>query len=160
VSSVTVFTALLIAPSSSGLSFVHGLTSLWAAGHLTQPPTLLTAVNLESTHFYILSTDQSTFFKLICWVRHRPPVPAVSWWRPLKWVYPLQPSIRSAGQSFFSFLRCCCSSRGCNMGLLWFPSLSWWFILFPWMTSLMIGTFRSSCRVWLVTYQVCFAEFW
>jgi hypothetical protein len=57
---------------------------------------------------------------------------------------PPQPSIRSAGQSFFSLLLCCCSSRGCNMGLLWFPSLLWWFILFSWMTSLMNGTFRSS----------------
>jgi hypothetical protein len=91
----------------------------------------------------------------LCWVRHRPPVPIVSWWGPHQWVNPLQPSVGSAGQSFFSLLLCCCS-RGCNMGLLWFPSLSWWFILFPWMTSLMDGTFRSSCRVWLVTCQGAF----
>jgi hypothetical protein len=75
----------------------------------------------------------------LCWVRHRPPVPIVSWWGPLQWVNPLQPSIRSAGQSFISLL-CCCSSSGCNIGLLWFPSLSWWFILFSLMTSLMNGT--------------------
>jgi hypothetical protein len=58
----------------------------------------------------------------MCWVRHRPPVPIMSWWGPLQWVIPLQPSIRSAGQSFFSLiLCCCCSSSGCNIGLLWFP---------------------------------------
>jgi hypothetical protein len=34
----------------------------------------------------------------LCWVRHRPPVFTVSWWGPLQWVNPLQPSIRSAGQ--------------------------------------------------------------
>jgi hypothetical protein len=92
----------------------------------------------------------------MCWVRHCPPVPIMSWWGSLQWVNPLQPSIRSAGQNFFSLLLCCCSSSGCNMGLLWFPSLSWWFILFSWMTSFMNGTFRSSCRVWLVTYQGAF----
>jgi hypothetical protein len=48
----------------------------------------------------------------MCWVRHRPPVPIVSWWGSVQWVNPLQPSIRSAGQS------CCCSSSGCNMGLV------------------------------------------
>jgi hypothetical protein len=154
----------------------------------------------------------------MCWVRHRPPVLIVLWWGSLQWVKRLQPSIRSAGQSFFSLLLRCYSSRGCNMGLLWrmmfsgmlrrvalvitevseelsasfirvtrigelgtlavtssrlsemsvltratgrnipedttlhshrrenlksymgllwFPRLSWWFILFPWMTSLM-----------------------
>jgi hypothetical protein len=87
----------------------------------------------------------------LCWVRHRPPVFTLSWWGSLQWVNPLQPSVRSAGQRFFSLLLCCCSSRGCNIGLVWFPSLSWWFILFPWTTSLMNGTSRSSCRVWLVT---------
>jgi hypothetical protein len=92
----------------------------------------------------------------MCWVRHLPPVPIVSWWGSLQWVNPLQPSVRSAGQSFFSLLLCCCSSRGRNIGLLWFPSLSWWFILFFWITSLMNGTFRSSCRVWLITYQGAF----
>jgi NADPH-dependent 7-cyano-7-deazaguanine reductase QueF-like protein len=56
----------------------------------------------------------------LCWVRHRPPVLIVSWWGPLQWVSPLQPSIRSAGQRFFSLILCCCSSRGCNMVLLWF----------------------------------------
>jgi hypothetical protein len=96
------------------------------------------------------------FFKLMWWLRHRPPVPIVSWWSPLQWVNPFQPSIRSAGHSFFSLLLCCCSSSGCNMGLLRFPSLSWWFIIFYWMASLMNGTFRSSCRVWLVTYQGAF----
>jgi hypothetical protein len=45
---------------------------------------------------------------------------------------------------------------GCNIGLLWFPSLSWWFILLSWMTSLMNGTFRTSCKVWLVTYRGAF----
>jgi hypothetical protein len=89
----------------------------------------------------------------MCWLRHRPPVPIVSWWGSLQWVNPLQPSVRSAGQSFFSLLLCCYSSSGCNMGLLWFPSLSWWFILFSWMT------FRSSCRVWLVTYQGAFEQY-
>jgi hypothetical protein len=54
----------------------------------------------------------------LCWVRHHPPVLIVSWWGPLQWVNPLQPSVRSAGQSFFSLLLCCCSSRGCNMGLV------------------------------------------
>jgi hypothetical protein len=98
----------------------------------------------------------STFFKLMCWVRHCPPVPIVSWWGPLQWVNPLQPSVRSSGQSFFSLLLCCCFSSGCNMRFLWFPSLSWWFILFPWMPCLMNGTFRSSCKVWLVTYQGAF----
>jgi hypothetical protein len=92
----------------------------------------------------------------MCWIRHRLPLLIVSWWGSLQWVNPLQPSIRSAGQSFFSLLLCCCSSSGCKMGLQWFPSLSWWFILFSWITSLMIGTFRSSCRVWLVTYQGAF----
>jgi hypothetical protein len=92
----------------------------------------------------------------MCRLRHRPPVPIVSWWGPLQWVNPLQPSVRSAGQSFFSHLLCCCSSSGCNMGLLWFPSLSWWFILFSWMKSLMNGTFRWSYKVWLVTYQGAF----
>jgi hypothetical protein len=92
----------------------------------------------------------------MCWIRHRPPVLIVSWWGPLQWVNLLQPSIRSAGQSFFSLLLCYCCSRGCNMGLLWFPTLSWWFILFWGMTSFMNGTFRSSCRVWLVTYQGAF----
>jgi hypothetical protein len=87
----------------------------------------------------------------MCWVRHRPPMLNVSWWGPLQWVNPLQPSIRSAGQSLFSLILCCCPSSGCNMGLLWFPSLSWWFIPFSWMTSLVNGTLRSSCRVWLVT---------
>jgi hypothetical protein len=101
-------------------------------------------------------SELSTFFKLMCWFRHRPPVHIVSWWGSLQWVNPLQPSVRSAGQSFFSLLPCCCSSSGCNMGLLWFPSLSWWFILFSWMTSLMNCTFRSSRRVWLVTYQGTF----
>jgi hypothetical protein len=90
------------------------------------------------------------------WVRDRPPVLTVSWWGPLQWVNPLQPSISSVGQSFFSLLLCCCSSSGCNMGLLWFPSLSWWFILFSWMILLKNGTFRSSCTVWLVTYQGAF----
>jgi hypothetical protein len=73
-----------------------------------------------------------------------------------KWVNPLQPSIRSAGQSFFSLLLCCCSSSGCNIALLWFPSFSWRFILLSRMASLLNGTFRSSCRVWLVTYQDAF----
>jgi hypothetical protein len=93
---------------------------------------------------------------LLSWVRHRPPVLIVSWWGSLQWVNPLQPSIRSAGQSFFSLLLCWCISSCCNMGLLWFPSLSWWFVLFSWMTSSMNGTFRSSCRVWSVTYQGAF----
>jgi hypothetical protein len=91
----------------------------------------------------------------MCWVRHRTPVLTLSWWGPYQWVNPFQPSVRSAVQSFFSLL-CCCSSRGCNMGLLWFRSLSWWFILIYWVTSLMNGTFRSSCRVWLVTYHGAF----
>jgi hypothetical protein len=82
----------------------------------------------------------------MCWVRHRPPVSTVSWWCSLQWVNPLHPSIRSTGQSFFSLLLCCCSSSGCNMGLLWFPNLSWWFILLSWMTSLTNGTYRSSCH--------------
>jgi hypothetical protein len=56
----------------------------------------------------------------LCWVRHRPPVLTVSWWGPLQWVNSLRPSVRSADQSFFSLLLCCCSSRGCNIGLLWF----------------------------------------
>jgi hypothetical protein len=47
----------------------------------------------------------------LCWVRHRPPVPIVSWWGPHQWVNPLQPSIRSAGQSFFSLLLCCCNPK-------------------------------------------------
>jgi hypothetical protein len=42
------------------------------------------------------------------------------------------------------------------MEILWLPSLSWWFILFSWTTSLMNDTFRSSCRVSLVTYQGAF----
>jgi hypothetical protein len=92
----------------------------------------------------------------MCWVRYRLPVLIVSWWGPLQWVNPLQPSVRSVGQSFFSLLLCCCSSRDCNMWLLWFPSLSWSFILFSWMTFLMNDTFRSSCKVWLVTYQGAF----
>jgi hypothetical protein len=90
------------------------------------------------------------------WVRHHPPVLIVKWWGLFQWVSPLQPSTRSAGLSFFSLFLCCCSSRDCNMGLLWFPSLSWLFIIFSWITSLMNGTFRSSCRVWLVTYQGTF----
>jgi hypothetical protein len=56
----------------------------------------------------------------LCRVRHRPPVLIVSWWGSLQWVNPLQPSVTSAGQSFFSFLIFCCSSRGCNMELLRF----------------------------------------
>jgi hypothetical protein len=32
----------------------------------------------------------------MCWLRHRPPVPNVSWWGSLQWVNPLQPSIKSA----------------------------------------------------------------
>jgi hypothetical protein len=75
--------------------------------------------------FLLLAIRIKYIFKLMCWVRHRPPVLIVSWWGPLQWVNPLQPSIRSAGQSFLSLLLCCCSSRGCNMVLLWFPSLSW-----------------------------------
>jgi hypothetical protein len=92
----------------------------------------------------------------MCWVRNRPPVPIVSWRCPLQRVNPLQPSIRSAGQSCFSLLLCCCSSSGCSVWLLWFPSLSWWFILFSWMVSLMNGTFISSCKVWLVTCRGAF----
>jgi hypothetical protein len=42
----------------------------------------------------------------MCWLRHRPPVPIVSWWVPLQWVNPSQPSVRSAGQNFFSLLLC------------------------------------------------------
>jgi hypothetical protein len=92
----------------------------------------------------------------MCCVRHHPPVPVVSWWGPLQWVIPLQPSIRSAGQSSFSLLPCCCSGSSCNMALLWVPSLSWRLILFSWMTSLLNDTFRSSCRVWLITYKGTF----
>jgi hypothetical protein len=66
---------------------------------------------------------------------------------------PLQPSINSAGHSFLNLLLCCSTSRGCNMVLLWFPNLSRCFILFSWITSLMNGTCRSTCRVWLDTYQ-------
>jgi hypothetical protein len=73
----------------------------------------------SSSSFYQQS-EWGTFFKLMCWVRHRPPVLTVSWWGSLQWVNPLQPSIRSTGQFFFSLLLCCCSSTGCNMGLLWF----------------------------------------
>jgi hypothetical protein len=92
----------------------------------------------------------------LCWVRHHSAVLTVLWCGPLQWVNPLQPSIRSAGQSFFSLLLCCCSSSGRNMELLWFPSLSLIVYTFSWMTSLMTGTFRSSCRVCLVTYQGAF----
>jgi hypothetical protein len=91
-------------------------------------------------------------------IRHRPPVPIVSWCGPLQWVNPLQPSVRSVSQSYFSLLLCWCSSSVCNMGLLWFPSLSWWFILFSWMISLMNGTrahLWSSAVLW-----TGFVAFW
>jgi hypothetical protein len=76
------------------------------------------------SNFFLLSPlsqlELSTFINLTRWVIHCPPVLILSSWGPLQWVNPLQPSIRSAGQSFFSLLLCCCSSSGCNMGLLWF----------------------------------------
>jgi hypothetical protein len=64
-------------------------------------------------------------------------------------VNPLQPSIRSAGQSFFGLL-CCCSNSGCSIGLLWFPSLS--FVTncqVPWPTfgfQIYVGTAYSQKR--------------
>jgi hypothetical protein len=116
---------------------------------------LLINWNVDIICFYWQS-ELSTFLKLMCWVKHHPPVLIVSWWGRIQWVNPLQPSIRSTGQSFLSLLLCCSSSKGCSAVLLWFPSLSWWFIILYWRTSLMNGTFRSSCRVWLVTYQDTF----
>jgi hypothetical protein len=123
----------------------------------------------------------------LCCVRHRPPVPIVSWWGSLQWVNPLQPSIRSADQSFSSLLLCCCSSRGCNMSSCMLrrvalvrtsqktpffiitavktSNVTWYYYGFPvcrvvytfsWMAPLMNGTFRSSGRVWSVTYQGAF----
>jgi hypothetical protein len=69
---------------------------------------------------FLLAIRMNYIRKLMCWVRQYPPVPIVLLWGLLQWVNPLQPSVRSAGQSFFSLLLCCCSSNGCNVGLLWF----------------------------------------
>jgi hypothetical protein len=105
--------------AQDGLSFTHkNYTTHWNKILLAR------SWHADTTFFLIIrfywQLTLSTFFERMSWVRHRPPVRTVSWWGPLQWVNPLQPSIRSSGQSFFRLPLCCCSSRGCNMGLLWF----------------------------------------
>jgi hypothetical protein len=98
-----------------------------------------------------LPKTQTKFFKLMCWVRHRPPVSIVSWWVPSSvWILfsnQLGPLARVSLAFFFAVVPVVAAIWDyygflvCRDGLYFFG-----------MISLMNGNFRSSCMVWLVIY--------
>jgi hypothetical protein len=66
---------------SSGLLRRVALVRTRAVRRNNPEDTILHSHRRENLKSYI---ELSTFFKLMCWVRHRPPVLIVTWWGPLQ----------------------------------------------------------------------------